>query len=252
MSGGIGPGPSKTLPRGVFEGGEAGNPYGVARGRRKSISAKPEHKGGLSRATDQIHGLLEELTDTVESAERLTRRGQPERALNIVEEARESLYNTVDSISREVATKPRSRFEKLRNRTPILVAAALLTVSGMAIAVGAITSPHEPTPAQLRRAESIADPATRMTAIYNAYRAVARANPSAVAPGTAINREVTKALKKTKTDMQSDPTKTALVDQAGALIDAVSHGQVPPPPPAPTAPPAPGNTGTGGSLPPLP
>ena len=233
---------------------KAGNPNGVARGRRKNINAEPEYTGGLSRATDQIHGLLEELTETVESAERLTRSGQPEHALRIVEEQRESLYNTVDSISRQVGTR-RSRFEKLRTRTPALVAAALATVSALAISVGAITSPRAPSPAQqtLRRAESIADPATRMTAIYNAYRAVAQATPAAVAPGTSMNREVTKALTKTKTDMQSDPTKSALVDQAKTLIDAVSHGQTPPPAPsgAPSPPPAPGGSAPV-NLPPVP
>jgi len=100
----------------------------VPRGRRKNISAKPEYTGGLSRATEQIHGLLDELTETVESAERLTRGGEPERALRLVEEQRESLYKTVDSISHEVGVKP-SRFEKLRTRAPILVAAALFAVS---------------------------------------------------------------------------------------------------------------------------
>ena len=232
----------------------------MARGRRKSISAKPEHTGGLSRATRQIHGLLEELTETVESAERLARDGEAERAIRLVEEQRESLYNTVDSISRDVSTKP-SRLEKLRTRAPILVAAALFAVSVLAISVGAITAPRT-TPAQdrLRRAEGITDPATRMTAIYNAYRDVATTTPAMVAPGTPLNHEVTKALTKTKKDMQGDPGKTALVDQARALIDAVSSGQAPPPPPPPPAPtpsaPAPSApappSGTGSDVPPLP
>ncbi|HEV2686027.1 MAG TPA: hypothetical protein VGW79_05270, partial [Actinomycetota bacterium] len=133
-------------------------------GRRKHISAKPEHTGELSQATQKIHGLLEELTSTVESAERLTRIGEPERALRMVEEQRKSLYNTVDTISRAVSVK-HSRFEKLRTRTPVLVAAALLAVSALAISVGAITAMHSETPAEarLQQAERIADPATRMT-----------------------------------------------------------------------------------------
>lgn len=230
----------------------------MAHGRRKHISAKSEHTGELSQATQKIHGLLEELTSTVESAERLTRIGDPERALRMVEEQRESLYNTVDTISRAVGVK-RSRFEKLRTRTPILVAAALLTVSALAISVGAITLMDKQTPAQarLQQAERIADPATRLTAIYATYRDVARTDPAAVAPGTAMNHEVTKALTKTKTDMQGDPTKAQLVQQARDLIDAVSRGQTPPPPtppPAPTStptpPPPPGGT-TPGGIPPI-
>jgi hypothetical protein len=223
----------------------------VARGRRNNISAKPEYTGGLSKATEKIHGLLEELTETVESAEQLTRSGEPERALRLVEEQRESLMNTVESISHDVSAK-RSRFEKLRTRTPILVAAALFAVSILAISVGAITAPHSTATDRLHRAERISDPATRMTAIYNAYRDVARVEPARIAPGTALNREVTIALKKTKKDMQSDPTNTQLVDQVGSLIDAVASGQTPPPPPAPTPPPAPGHTGAGDLVPPLP
>ena len=152
----------------------------------------------------------------------------------------------------------RSQFEKLRTRTPILVAAALFAVSAFAISVGAITAIHSQTPeARLHQAERIADPATRMSAIYATYRDVARANPAAVAPGTALNKDVTKALTKTKTDMQGDPSNQQLVDQAGALIDAVSRGQTPPPPATPpvpqgtpTPPPPPGGT-TPGSVPPL-
>jgi hypothetical protein len=231
----------------------------VTHGRRKHISAKPEYTGELSQATQKIHGLLEELTSTVESAERLTRNGEPERALRLVEEQRESLYNTVDTISRAVSIK-RSRFEKLRTRTPILVTAALLVVSALAISVGAITLMDKQSPAQarLQRAEQIADPAARLTAIYAAYRDVARTDPAAVAPGTALNHDVTKALTKTKTDMQSDPTKTQLVQQARELIDAVSRGQTPPPPSTPptpqgtpTPPPPPGGS-TPDGLPPLP
>ena len=223
--------------------------------RRKDISAKPDHTGELSQATQKIHGLLEELTSTVESAERLTRAGEPERALRMVEEQRESLYNTVDTISRAVSIR-RSRFEKLRRRTPVLVAAALTAVSALAISVGALTSTGSPTPAQtrLRQAERIADPAARMTAIYATYRDVAQDNPAAVAPGTALNHDVTKALTKTKTDMQSDPSKAQLVDQAKALIDAVSHGQTPPPPstpPAPSQAPPPPSPPTPGGLPPV-
>ena len=230
----------------------------MTHGRRKKISAKPEHTGELSQAPQKIHGLLEELTSTVESAERLTRSGDAERALRLVEEQRESLYNTVDTISRAVSVK-RSRFEKLRTRTPVLVAAALLVVSALAISVGAITLMDKQSPAQarLQRAERIADPATRLTAIYAAYRDVARTDPAAVAPGTALNHDVTKALTKTKTDMQGDPTKTELVQQARDLIDAVSRGQTPPAPgtpPAPTGtptpPPTPGGSSTNG-LPPI-
>jgi hypothetical protein len=192
------------------------------------------------------------LTSTVESAEELTRMGEPERALRLVEEQRESLYNTVDSISRNVGAR-RSRFEKLRTRTPILVAAALLAVSGLAISVAAITSPGAPEQAQarLREAEHIADPASRFTAIDAVYRDVVRTNPAAVAPGTALNRDMTKALTKTKTDAQKNPSQTELVNQATTLIDAVSHGQTPPPPPAPTPPPPPGGS-TSDGLPPLP
>lgn len=229
----------------------------MAHGRRKNISAKPENTGELSQATEKIHGLLEELTSTVESAERLTRIGEPERALRLVEEQRESLYDTVDTISRTVSVR-RSRFEKLRTRTPILVAAALFAVSALAISVGAITAIHSQTPeARLHQAERITDPAARMTAIYATYRDVARANPAAVAPGTALNKDVTKALTKTKTDMQGDPSNQQLVDQAGALIDAVSHGQTPPPPATPpvpqgtpTPPPPPGGAAPN-SLPPI-
>jgi len=232
----------------------------VAHGRRKHISAKPEYTGELSQATQKIHGLLEELTSTVESAERLTRIGEPERALRMVEAQRESLYNTVDSISRVVSIK-RSRFDKLRTRTPILVAAALLVVSALAISVGAITLLDKQSPAQarLQRAERIADPAARLTAIYAAYRDVARTDPAAVAPGTALNHDVTKALTKTKTDMQGDPTKTQLVQQARDLIDAVSRGQTPPPPGTPptpqgtpTPPPTPGGATPDGIPPVLP
>jgi hypothetical protein len=178
--------------------------------------------------------------------------GEPERALRLVDEQRESLYNTVESISRNVGAR-RSRFEKLRTRTPILVAAALMTVSGLAISVAALTSPGAPQQAQarLRQAERIADPATRLTAIDAAYREVVRTNPAAIAPGTALNREVTKTLTKTKTHAQGDPTQTELVNQATTLIDAVSNGQTPPPPPAPTPPPPPGGQGPGG-LPPIP
>ena len=219
------------------------------------ISAKPEYSGGLSKATHQIERLLKELTSTVESAEHLTRIGEPERALKLVEEQRESLYSTVDSISRNVSTR-RSPFEKLRRRTPILVAAALLTVSGLAISVGALTSTGAPQAAQarLRQAERIVDPAMRLNAIYAAYRDVVRTNPTAVAPGTDLNRDVTKALTKTKTDAQKDPSQTALVNQATALIDAVSHGQTPPPPPAPapTPPPPPGGSTPSGVPPILP
>jgi hypothetical protein len=193
------------------------------------------------------------LTSTVESAEQLTRMGEPERALRLVDEQRESLYNTVDSISRNVSAR-RSHFEKLRTRTPILVAAALMTVSGLAISVAALTSPGAPQQAQtrLRQAERIADPATRLTAIDAAYREVVRTNPAAIAPGTDLNRDVTKTLTKTKTDAQKDPTQTQLVNQATTLIDAVSHGQTPPPPPAPTPPPPPGGSGGTDGLPPLP
>ena len=241
----------------MFDGPQNGQSFLVASGgRRDDISAKPEHTGGLSKATRQIAGLLKELTSTVESAEHLTRIGEPERALQLVEEQRESLYNTVDSISRDVGTR-RSRFEKLRTRTPILVAAALLTVSGLAISVAALTSPEAPQQAQtqLRQAERIADPATRLTAIAAAYGEVVRTNPAAIAPGTELNRDVTKALTKTKTDAQGDPTQTALVNQATALIDAVSHGQTPSPPPTPaptppTTPSPPGGSVPGG-LPPI-
>jgi hypothetical protein len=219
-------------------------------GRRDNISARPEQTGGLSKATRQIAGLLKELTSTVESAEQLTRMGEPERALRLVDEQRESLYNTVESISRNVSAK-RSRFEKLRTRTPILVAAALMTVSGLAISVAALTSLGAPQQAQtrLRQAERIADPATRLTAIDAAYREVVRTNPAAVAPGTALNRDVTKALTKTKTDAQGDPTQTALVNQATALINAVSQGQTPSPPPTPAPTPPPTPAPPGGSVP---
>ena len=220
-------------------------------GRRDDISAKPEYSGGLSKATHQIARLLKELTSTVESAEHLARIGEPERALKLVEQQRESLYTTVDSISRHVSTR-RSPFEKLRRRTPVLVAAALMTVSGLAISVAALTSPDAPQGAQarLRQAERIVDPATRLTAIYAAYRDVVRSNPTAVAPGTDLNRDVTKALTKTKTDAQKDPSQTELVNQTTALIDAVSHGQTPPPPPTPQ-PPAPPSGSAPGGLPPI-
>lgn len=223
----------------------------MAHGRRKNISAKPEFTGELSQATEKIHGLLEELTSTVESAEHLARIGEAERALRIVEEQRESLYTTVDTISRAVSVR-RSRFEKLRTRTPILVAAALAGVSALAISVGALTAMNSPSPAQTRlaQAERITDPAARMNAIYATYRDAARSDPKSVAPGTALNKDVTKALTKTKTDMQSDPTKTQFVDQARTLIDAVSHGQTPPPPPAPSPPPPPGGS-TPSGLPPI-
>ena len=228
----------------------------MAHGRRHKISANPEHTGELSRATQKIHGLLEELTATVESAERLTRIGEPERALRLVDAQRESLYDTVDTISRTVGTGS-SRFEKLRTRTPILVAVALFVVSGLAISVAALTAMQAPTPAsRLRQAERIADPAARMSAIYATYRDVARTDPAAVAPGTALNHDVTTALTKTKTDMQTDPTKAQLVQQARTLIAAVTSGQTPPPPPAPSgtpsAPPAPGGSSPNGLPPVLP
>ena len=104
------------------------------------------------------------------------------------------------------------------------------------------------------QAERIADPASRLTAIYATYRDVARTNPAAVAPGTALNQDVTKALTKTKTDMQSDPSKAQLVDQAKTLIDAVLRGQTPPQPPTPPAPsqaPPPPSPPTPGGLPPV-
>jgi len=222
-------------------------------GWRDDISAKPEDTGGLSKATRKIEGLLEELTSTVESAEHLTRIGEPERALRLVEEQRESLYNTVDEISRSVSTR-RPPFEKLRRRTPVLVAAALLAVSGLAISVGALTATNAPQRAQarLRQAERIADPATRLNAIYAAYRDVVQVSPAAVAPGTDLNRSVTKTLTKTKTDMQGNPSQAQLVNQAKTLIDAVSRGQTPPPPPAPSPSPPPAPTGSGpGGLPPI-
>ncbi|TML77930.1 MAG: hypothetical protein E6G04_08800 [Actinobacteria bacterium] len=65
---------------------------------------------------------------------------------------------------------------------------------------------------------------------------------------------MTKALTKTKTDMQSDPSKAQLVDQAKTLIDAVSRGQTPPQPPTPPAPsqaPPPPSPPTPGGLPPV-
>jgi hypothetical protein len=236
-------------------GDKSGIPF-VVRGRKR-INAKPEYTGELSKATQQIHGLLEELTSTVESAERLTRIGEPERALRLVEEQRESLFNTVDTISRAVSVR-RSSLDKLRTRTPLLVAVALGVVSVLAGAVAALTiSATPPAQARLRQAERIADPATRMNAIYATYRDVAKSDPKSVAPGTALNHDVTTALTKTKADMQSDPTKAKLVDQAKTLIDAVSRGQTPPPPPTPTPPPtpaplsSPGTSNTSG-LPPLP
>ena len=225
----------------------------MAHGRRKQISAKPEHTGELSQATEKIHGLLEELTSTVESAERLTRNGEPERALRMVEGQRESLYDAVDTIARTVSVK-RARFEKLRTRTPILVAAALFAVSALAISVGAITAIHSQTPAEarLRRAEQISDPGARLTAIYATYRDTVRSNPAAVAPGTALNKDMTKALTKTKTDMQGDPSKEQLVEQAKVLIDAVSKGEAPPAPqtPPPPTPPSGAPSGPPASVPP--
>jgi len=225
----------------------------VAHGRRKKISAKPEHTGGLSQATQRIHGLLEELTTTVESAEHFARIGEPERAIRLVDEQRESLYSTVDTISRHVS-KRRSRFEKLRTRTPALVAAAMFAVSALAISVAALTSIDSPNPAQarLRRAENIVDPATRLKAIYATYSDVARTDPAEIAPGTPLNHDVTKALPKTKTYAQKEPTQSAIVQQAKQLIDAVSQGKTPPPPtpPAPpTSPPSPPPAPQGGPTP---
>jgi hypothetical protein len=205
------------------------------------ISANQEDIGGLSDATQQIAGLLEELTTTVESAEHLTRIGQPEKALRIVEKQRESLFDTVDSISRTVSARGLP-FQALRRRTPFLAAAALLAISGVAISVGALTPPAAPHAAQvhLRQAEQIEDPATRLNAIYNAYQEAVKTNPAAVAPGTEMNRDVKDALTKTTTDTQNDPQNQDVLTQAQTWIVAISNGEpLTPPSPAPSPTPTP-------------
>ncbi|MGZ4210666.1 MAG: hypothetical protein ACXVQX_08730 [Actinomycetota bacterium] len=212
--------------------------------RRRSeakISPTPTPPGGLSQATEQIAGLLEELTTTVESAEQLTRMGEPEEALRLVEEQRVSLYSTVDEISRTVGA-PRSSFRRIRTRTPLVAAASLLVVSGFAISVAALTGPSGPQQAraQLQRAERIEDPAVRLRAIYNTYKNLAASNPGAVAPGTELNTDIQRALTKTSSDAQGDPQQQQVLDQTAKWLQDISTGTgLTPPSPAPSASPPP-------------
>jgi hypothetical protein len=209
------------------------------------ISAEKDHDGGLSKAQQHLAALLEELTATVESAEHLTRIGEPEEALRIVEQQRESLFDTVETISHQVGTKPPSRLSSLRRRVPLIAAAVAIAVSGIAISVGAMTSAHDLQAARihLAQAEQIPNPVARLRAIYVVYNKTAIEHPEAVAAGTAINQDVKIAVTKTKNEMQDDPQNQSLVDQATVWINDVAAGQ-PMTPPAPSPSPAPTPTGT--------
>src|SRR5438552_3734895 len=132
---------------------------------RSPMSAQQIRPASLSRAQDRIQGLLDELNATVEAAEKLTRSGQAEEALAMVERQRVSLFHTVDEISLDVGVQEKRGV--LRRYAPVLIAAAMLSLSGIAASVAVIHSSdglgHAKT--QLAAAQQIQDPIIRLQEI---------------------------------------------------------------------------------------
>lgn len=103
------------------------------------MSTQQADVGGLSKAHLRIVRLLDDLDSTVESVEELSRSGQHEEALRLVEQQRAALFQMVESISRDVATQPPvTLWSRVRKHGMALVAASLLLLSSLAVSAGII------------------------------------------------------------------------------------------------------------------
>lgn len=191
------------------------------------MSAEQAHPPGLSRARNRILALRGELDWTLDSAERLTRIGQPRLALKIVEEQQRALTDFVEAISADVrAIRPR-RLAWMRKRAAALAAAATLVLVALAASIvvaGSGRSGAGDVAARLRRAEQIGDPAARLRSLVAIYQAAKR-TPG----GSALNGRLAEAAERTRDDLaNSRPRDPALVRAADELVSDTREDAQPP------------------------
>lgn len=157
--------------------------------------------GSLAGAHERIAGLLDELNQTVDLVERLTRLGEHEAALKLVEEQRNALYTAIEEVSHGVGRPARWR-ESLRRHATAGIAAAALLLSSLAVTVGVMRdgpSLVEQARAQLVEAETVADPVTRLRIIERVVE-ITRALPAGSREKADLAADVLPALDKVKDD----------------------------------------------------
>jgi hypothetical protein len=181
---------------------------------------------------------LEELTETVESADHLTRIGEPEEALRVVERQRARLFGTVETISRAISA-PGKDGHPIRRNLVLLAAAITLALSGIGISLASLTTKTDDPATHLRRAAGISDPVQRLNALYDVYQSTARENPAAIAVGTKMNKQLKAAIAKNADDLQADPREHHLVDKAHEWVNDLTTGAPLTPPATPSTPTSP-------------
>jgi len=142
----------------------------------------PKQRGGLADAHDRIAGLLDDLNETVDLVQRLTRVGNHEGAIRLVDEQRSALFAAIEEVSQDVA-RPQRWWESARRNATALVAAFALILSSVAVAAG-LRDATEPTliekaNASIAEASEISDPAMRLQIIERVVQITRELPPSA-------------------------------------------------------------------------
>lgn len=199
----------------------------------------PKQQGGLAGAHERITGLLDELNQTVDLVERLTRIGDHQGAIRLVEEQRAALYEAIDEVSHDVG-RERRWWETTRRHATALVAALALILSSVAVAVG-IREGSQPTlieqaNARIAQAQQALDPALRLQIVERVVE-IMRELPADTAEKTQIADDL-EPLVDVPEDAE-DKGDDELIVQAERLKKEIDEQR--PPPPGDSAP------GTGSS-----
>ena len=189
------------------------------------MRAVPSDPGSLAGAHERIAGLLDELNQTVDLVERLTRLGEHEAALRLVDEQRAALYSAIDEVSHGVGRPARWRGTLRRHATAGVAAAALL-LSSLAVSVGLLNdgpSLIEQARAKLTEAQGVSDPVTRLRIIERVVE-ITRALPADSQEKADLAKDVLPALDDLKKDAEDggdDGSQEDVVARADELAREV-------------------------------
>lgn len=193
------------------------------------MKAVPSGSGGLASAHERIAVLLDELNETVELVDRLTRMGESESALRLVDEQRAALFAAMDQVSHAVAKPPRWREVVRRQATGVVAAAALLFAS-LAVAVSVLSDRptlYEQAHARLSEAQQVRDPTVRLQIIERVVE-ITRAMPAGSREKEIISADVLPALEDLAEGGDADePPSPTVIARARALADEVQRAQPP-------------------------
>lgn len=194
----------------------------------------PEEPVSLSRVQDRIADLLSDLNATVEDVQKLANLGDEQRALQILEQQRASMYELVDQISREVSTSTPTRWALLSRHMSAAAVAALFAIGAVGMSISALNRPGDAVndaTVQLEKAAHIADPETRLQIIVKVYEST-RALPAS--ERQAIDSNLREQARNIIDEGGNDADDPTVFDKAEEIAEDLSEGKPPPPPPAPS------------------